>query len=532
MVDSYVPEKTREVGVKMSIILKDDKPIHQRARRLAPAKRDVVNAQLNEWLRDNIVQPSLSEYTSPVVMVKKKDGSMRLCVDYRKINTVIVKDRYPMPLVEDQLDALQGARVYSTLDLRNGFFHVPISEESRKYTSFIVPDGQYEFLRVPFGLCNSPAVFVRYINAVFGELIRKQIVLVYIDDLIIPSNDVETGLQKLEMVLSVAKDYGLNINWKKCSLLKTEVEFLGHIIRDGSVRPSEHEINAVAKFPEPASTKQVQSFLGLTGYFRKFIEGYSLIARPLSDLLRANVNFKFGDKERGAFEILKGKLCENPILKLYKLGAETELHTDASMFGFGAILLQRDDGDGKMHPVYYASGKTTPAESRYTSYELEVLAIVRALKKFRIYLLGLHFTIVTDCRAFSLTMNKRDLCVRVARWALLLEEFDYVIVHRPGSRMAHVDALSRNPLPVCLQVTVDRDNMTARIRKAQQDDEKVRRIFNLAEKKAIDGYLAKNGLLYKIIDDDIRLVVPKPLQSQLIRRVHENGHFAVGKTEA
>lgn len=533
MVANYIPERetnAKRTYIEMHIILKDEQPVYQRARRLAPTEKKIVNKQIEEWVQKGIVQPSLSEYASPIVLVDKKDGSKRLCVDYRKLNQKIVKDRYPLPIIEEQLDALQGAKIFSTLDLKNGFFHVPISEDSRKFTSFVVPDGQYEFLRVPFGLCNSPSVFTRFINAVFRNLINQKIVLTYMDDLIIPSVDLETGVNKLTRVLATAKNAGLEINWKKCALLQSRVEFLGHIVKNGGIQPSEKKTRAVVKFPKPTTIKQVQSFLGLSGYFRKFIKGYAFISRPLSNLLRDNVKFDFGTKETAAFEQLKIKLCESPVLKLYKIEARTELHTDASMYGYGAILMQQCDDDGEMHPVYFASGKTTQAEEKYSSYELEVLAIVKGLKKFRTYLIGIDFKIVTDCKAFAQTMRKKDLCVRVARWALLLEEFNYTIEHRSGKAMTHVDALSRNPLPECLVVRQD-NGITFKIRRAQQKDDETRRVFERTEEGKMSDYVVRGGLLFKVIDGDVRLVIPKKLQSQIIQQTHRNGHFAAAKTE-
>jgi len=532
LIEEYEPKKTRDVGLKMTILLKDDEPVYQRARRLSPLEREKVNVQINEWIREGIAQPSLSEYASPIVLAKKKDGSTRLCVDYRLLNKKIIKDRYPLPLVEDQLDLLQGARYFSTLDLKNGFFHVPVDEQSRKFTAFIVPDGHYEFLRVPFGLCNSPAVFQRYINIVFRDLIQSKVILTYMDDLIIPSIDCEIGIKNLQVVLKVASEAGLTINWRKCQFLRQRVEFLGHVIENGRVGPSEHKTEAVRKFPEPNSVKQVQSFLGLSGYFRKFVPQYSVIARPLTNLLKAESKFEFGEKERESFTRLKEILCGSPVLKLYIMGAETELHTDASMHGYGAILLQRNKDDDTMHPVYYYSGKTTPAEEKYTSYELEVLAIIKAIKKFRVYLLGVPFKIVTDCRAFMATMNKKDLCVRVARWALLLEEFSYIIEHRPGKNMTHVDALSRYPLPQCMLVNTHKDGLLARLEKAQQSDADVKKIFHLAKAQKIDGYAIRGDILFKEIDGDLRIVVPTSLRSQIIRQAHERGHFSVMKTEA
>lgn len=219
------------------------------------------------------------------------------------------------------------------------------------------------------------------------------------------------------------------------------------------------------------------------------------------------------------------------MLSLYRVGADTELHTDASMYGYGAILLRRDSEDQLLHLVYFASGKTTPAEEKYTSYELEVLAIIKALKRFRVYLFGIPFKIVTNCRAFTLTMSKRDLCVRVARWALLLEEFQYTIEHRPGRSMVHVDALSRNPLPACLTIDECEDGLTARLKKAQREDENIKKKLDEVQGGQLDGYIVRGGLLYKNVDSEIRLVVPKTMQLQIIRRAHERGHFAVGKTE-
>lgn len=204
MISEYKPNKTHETDVKMTIILKDDEPVYQKARRLSQYEKDIVNAQVDEWKKEGIIRESISDFASPVVLVKKKNDSRRLCMDYRMLNKKIIKDRYPLPLIEDQVDRLQNARVFSTIDLKNGFFHVRMDEASVKYTSFIVPDGQYEFLRVPFGLCNSPAVFQKFINTVYKDLIKQKIVSVYMDDLIVLSTDEDEGLKNLKIVLDTA----------------------------------------------------------------------------------------------------------------------------------------------------------------------------------------------------------------------------------------------------------------------------------------------------------------------------------------
>ncbi|GFX70015.1 transposon Tf2-9 polyprotein [Trichonephila clavipes] len=227
-----------------------------------------------------------------------------------------------------------------------------------------------------------------------------------------------------------------------------------HIIEKGTIKPSLDKTKAVQNFPEPKNVKQVQSFLGLSGYFRKFIQNYSIIAKPLSDLLRDNAVFHFGPEQQLALQTLRQKLSENPVLHIFKQGAKLELHTDASKFGYGAILLQQSD-DNKLHPVHYFSKKTTPQEEKYSSYELEVLAVIESLKKFRNYLVGNKFKIVTDCSAFQKTMSKKQLTPKIARWALFLEDFNYEIIHRPGKQMGHVDCLSRYPV---MTITYDERN--------------------------------------------------------------------------
>ncbi|GBN37420.1 Transposon Tf2-8 polyprotein [Araneus ventricosus] len=303
-----------------------------------------------------------------------------------------------------------------------------------------------------------------------------------------------------------------------------KVEFLGHVVENGTVRPSVAKTIAVKKFPVP-TVKQVQSFLGLTGYFRKFIPAYSKIAKPLSDLIRSDNPFVFEQPQMEAFEKLKKLLTESPVLIIFQQGKTTELHTDASQQGYGAVLLQEAE-DGKLHPVQYMSKKTTPAEEKYSSYELEVLAVVNALRKFCTYLMGNHFKIITDCSAFQRTMDKKDLVTRIARWALLLEEFDYEIVHRSGQRMQHVDALSRYPVAI-----ITSDTLTARLKRAQQEDEYTQSLRSMIGSNNDSDFFDKNEILYKYVDGRELIVVPRDMQTEIIKLAHEKGHFSAAKTE-
>lgn len=518
LVKSYKPIQVKEAPIEMKIILKDDIPIAQRPRRLSLHEQKIVDDQVEDWLQKGIVKPSFSEYASPLVLVKKKNGSTRVCVDYRKVNEKMVKDQFPLPVIDDHIDKLSGAKIFSKIDLKDAFFHLKISNECTKYTSFVTQSAQFEFLRAPFGMSICPNYFTRFINIIFREKIAKGYLLIFIDDLIISAETYEEALDRLREVMSVASEYGLLINWEKCDLLTTRVEYLGHIVENGTVRPSMDKVEAVMKFPELQTVKQVQSFIGLTSYFRKFIEGYSDIARPLTDLLKKDNKFKFEDEQRLAYELLKKKLSEQPVLRIFSPGLNTELHTDASQQAFAAILLQKDPNDQLLHPVYYMSKKTTDAEKKYTSYELEALAVVEGVKKFRRYLLGIPFKIVTDCLAFEMTLKKKDLTTRVARWVLLLQEYNYTIEHRSGTRMRHVDALSRNPY-----ISLVTRGVHEQLKKAQQADEELQAIMEIIKEKPYLDFYEQNGLLYK--GEEGRIVVPKVMDFEIIRRVHENGHF-------
>lgn len=383
---------------------------------------------------------------------------------------------------------------------------------------------------VPFGLCNSPAIFQRHIRAVFRELAIQNVVLIYLDDLIIPAKEEGEGLHKLKQVLRTASEYGLRINWRKCKLLVSRVEYLGHILEAGTIKPSEQKITAVTKFPEPTSTKMIQSFLGLTGYFRKFVPQYALIARPLSQLLKDGVRFVFGEEQKQAFE-LKTVLTRDPILKLYRVNAETELHTDASKHGLGSMILQKDGEDNQWHPVYYASWKTSEVEERYSSYELEALAVIKALRKFRVYLLGMPFRIVTDCKAFVQTMSKKDICLRVARWALELEEFEYTVEHRSGTSMRHVDALSSNPTECLMVEEMTQNALEAQVKQAQTKDSELQKIIESVKQSDQTEFTISNGVLYRRSQGALLLVIPKAMQQEVILRAHERGHFGWRNTE-
>ncbi|GBM35356.1 Retrovirus-related Pol polyprotein from transposon 297 [Araneus ventricosus] len=333
---NYVPHKTKTTDVELNILIKYNEPISHQPRRLPFSEKKIVRTQVVEWLEQGIVELCSSEYSSPVVILRKKNGTPRVCIDYRRLNKVVVKDRFSPPI-------------------NRGYFR-QIARITR-------------LRRVS-----------KYINTIFRPLINDSIVLLYLDGIIILSSSFEEGIERVERVLSIASEYGLEINFNKSHFLKKRIEFLGHVIEDGKIFPSTLKTKAVLNFPEPANLKQIHSFLGLAGYFRKFIPKYSTIARPLSDLLKKDRKFKFGEEERISFNQLKLLLAEKPVLRIYNPNYETELHTDSSLEGYGAILMQKSTDDKNFHPAYYMSKKTTDTEKKYSSYELEALAVIEATK--------------------------------------------------------------------------------------------------------------------------------------------------------
>lgn len=524
-ITSYKPNCHVKSRVQTKIILTDDVPVNITPRRFAPKEKQILEKTIEEWLKAGIIKESASEYASPVTLAPKKNGSMRVCVDYRQLNRKILKDCFPMRNIEDQIDSLKSSKVFTVLDLKNSFFHVPVEKSSQKYTSFVTHMGQYEFVMTPFGLSVSPASFSRFVADVFRDQIKRGIMKIYVDDVIIPSSTAEENLELLKEILVVAAENGIQFNWEKSQFLKDEVEYLGYVISNGGYKVSPAKIKAVSNYKEPCNAKELQRFLGLTSYFRKFIPGYALTARPLTSLLKKDSRFDFGETQRRSFEQLKERLVSDPVLKIYDPKAVTEVHTDASKEGYGAVLLQKGDDD-RFHPIYYMSKQTTSGEKNYSAYLLEVLAVVRAVERFRVYLLGIPFKIVTDCVAFKHTVKAKKLNATVAKWVIALDEYQYQVDHRAGDRMKHVDALSRAPV----MMTVG-DPLVEMIKNAQRRDERLQAILELVKTKEFDDYFVSGDILMKIVDGREVTAVPAELQTEIIRQAHENGHFGVRKLE-
>jgi len=428
---------------KMTIKLKDSTPVAYHPRRLAYQERVQVKKIIDDLLDKGIIRKSRSEYASPIVLVKKKNGELRMCVDLRDVNKKVYKELYPLPLIEDQINSLCHAKYFTTLDMRSGFYQMEIEEKSRHILAFVTPDGHYEFNRMPFGYINAPAIYQRAIDEALGEL-KGTKAFVYLDDVLVPSSTIEEGLQNLEEVLDSLATHGFSLNYDKCVFFALETEYLGVVISEGTIRPNPRKIEALRNAPQPTDVKSVRQFMGLAGYFRRFIKGFSQLTAPITALLKKNCVFNWTPECESVRQSLLEKLTDSPVLRMYNPNLPCELHTDASSIGIGAVLFQKENG--VCAPVAYYSRRTTDYESRYHSYDLETLAIVDAVEHFRAYLYGVHFTVYTDCNSVRATSLKKNLHPRVARWWVKLQDYDFSIEYRPGHKMGHVDYLSRNPL--------------------------------------------------------------------------------------
>lgn len=504
----------------MSLTLTSNEPFHFKPRKLSYYEKCKLREILDELIAKDIIRESSSEYASPIVLAKKRNGELRMCVDFRKLNKVTTRDHFPLPLIEDQLDLLEGKKYFTTLDLKDGFFHVKMHEDSIKYTSFVTPFGQCEYVRMPFALKGAPLKFQRYVTQIFKDHINNGDISVYLDDFLIATETIEHHFRVLRKVFELLVANRLELRLDKCQFLQTKLDYLGYTITEKGIRPTDRDLDAVTNFPKRSRrTKFPRPML-----FRKFVEGFSVVVKPLYDATRKNVDFQFGETENRAFESLKDRMMSAPILSIYSSQSENELHCDASAIGFGAILLQKKS-DRKLHPIFYFSKRTTDVESRYHSCELETLAIIYALRRFRTYLLGIKFKIITDCQALSLTLNKKETNPRIARWVLEMQNFDYTLEHRAGSRMSHVDALSR-------QILVVEDNsFDKNLSLCQGDDPSITKIRTELEHSENKFFEMRNGLVYRKQKGKILFYVPTALESSVLRKYHDQmSHVGSEKT--
>nr|AAO45752.1 pol protein [Cucumis melo subsp. melo] len=403
---------------------------------MAPAELKELKVQLQELLDKGFIRPSVSPWGAPVLFVKKKDGSMRLCIDYRELNKVTVKNRYPLPRIDDLFDQLQGATVFSKIDLRSGYHQLRIKDEDVPKTAFRSRYGHYQFIVMSFGLTNAPAVFMDLMNRVFREFLDT-FVIVFIDDILIYSKTEAEHEEHLRMVLQTLRDNKLYAKFSKCEFWLKQVSFLGHVVSKAGVSVDPAKIEAVTGWTRPSTVSEVRSFLGLAGYYRRFVENFSRIATPLTQLTRKGAPFVWSKACEDSFQTLKQKLVTAPVLTVPDGSGNFVIYSDASKKGLGCVLMQQ----GKV--VAYASRQLKSHEQNYPTHDLELAAVVFALKIWRHYLYGEKIQIFTDHKSLKYFFTQKELNMRQRRWLELVKDYDCEILYHPGKANVVADALSR-----------------------------------------------------------------------------------------
>ena len=428
----------REVEFTFDLI-PGTEPISIPPYRMAPAELRELKAQLEEFLSKGFIRPSISPWGAPVLFVKKKDGSLRLCIDYRQLNRVTICNQYPLPRIDELFDQLQGCRVYSKIDLRSEYHQLRVQEIDVPKTAFRTRYGHYEFLLVmPFGLTNAPAAFMDLMNRVFQPYLDR-FVIVFIDDILVYSGSSEEHSEHLRIVLQTLRERQLYAKLSKCQFWLDKVAFLGHVISAEGVSVDPQKIEAVVNWKPPKNVSEVRSFLGLAGYYRKFVEGFSRIAAPLTKLTRKDVKYDWVDACHRSFEELKNRLTSALVLALPNGRDGFVVYSDASRQGLGCVLMQND------RVIAYASRQLKKHEENYRTHDLELAAVVFALKIWRHYLYGVPCRIFTDHKSLQYMFTQKELNLRQRRWLELIKDYDCTIEYHPGKANVVADALSRRP---------------------------------------------------------------------------------------
>ena len=442
------------------IYLEDNaKPSREMQRRLNPNMKEVVKAEVLKLLDVGIIYPiSDSNWVSPTQVVPKKSGvtvvknandeliptrvttGWRVCIDYRKLNSVTRKDHFPLPFMDQILERVAGHNFYYFLDGYSGYNQIEIAPEDQEKTTFTCPFGTFAYRRMPFGLCNAPATFQRCMLSIFSDMV-EHFLEVFMDDFSVFGNSFDDCLHNLKKVLNRCEEKNLILNWEKCHFMVSKGIVLGHIVSSQGIEVDKAKIELIANLPTPKTLKDIRSFLGHAGFYRRFIKDFSAISRPICNLLSKDNSFEWTKACQEAFSKLKGMLTSAPIMQPPNWSLPFEIMCDASDYAIGAVLGQRNDK--RPCVIYYASRTLNSAQMNYSTTEKELLAIVFALDKFRSYLIGSKIVIFTDHAALKYLLTKKDAKPRLLRWILLLQEFDLEIKDKKGVENVVADHLSR-----------------------------------------------------------------------------------------
>lgn len=510
------------------------KPPNQKYYRLSYEEQAECKRQIEEGLSKGHIQPSKSPFGAPVLFVKKKDGTMRMCIDYRALNALTIKNRAPLPNINELLDQVNGAKWFTKLDLRSGYNQIRISPESIPMTAFKTRFGHFQYTVLPFGLCNAPATFQTLMNDIFREYL-DQWLIVYLDDTLIASRTLEEHLQHVEIVLRLLRKHHLYIKDSKCDWFKQKLDFLGHVISADGISMDTQKVQSILDWPPLTSSSEVASFLGLAGYYRQFIHQYSHIAAPLTELLKKEIKFVWGPEQQAAFATLKQAIASAPMLQYPDPDKPFIITTDASGKAIGAVLSQ--DHGTKPQPIAFYSRKLNSAEQNYPVHEREMLALIAALKHWRHYLQGaVRSRAYTDHASLKYFSTQPHLNPRQARWMETLQEFNVYIDYLPGRANVVADALSRRPdLLASITPASTLTDLLTNLKTAYTDTDSMKIMEDIKAGTSTE-YQLHNGLILRQNGTNRQIYIPPAataLRTQLLGEHHDSplaGHLGMDKT--
>ena len=539
-------------------------PVRLPPHRATPPMREIIEKETRDMLQQGIIRESTGEWTSPVVMARKKDGSWRFCVNYKRLNSITVGDRYPLPKIDDCFDSLAGSCIFSTLDLAAGYWQIPMKEEDKCKTGFVNHLGTFEFERLAFGLTNSPARFSRTMDILLKGL-KWATCLVYLDDVIAFSRTFRQHVQRLREIFCRFRSAKLKLKARKCHLFKPRLEFLGHDISRDGISPSAAKVRAIKEFPRPINVKTLLSFLGVASFYRKYYKNnFAVLAKPLYKLTEKEnrQTFNWRPEHEQAFQALKDAIADDITLKFPDFTRDFVVQTDAAQYGIGACLMQKQDNNS-LRPISFASRTLNKREVLYSTIEKETLAILFACETFYPYLYGKHFILQSDHKPITYLKINQHKNPRLGRWLMKLQEFDFEISHLPGESNVIADALSRSPLPdtESQEVTymISKDNIkstittleapitAAEIIDAQYEDPVMQKLMDkeLCKQGCVNSTLRtlyrhindifeENGILYlaEPNDEQCKIILPPTLHQAVLFELHNQptgGHGGIQK---
>lgn len=522
-----------------SIDTQDATPVKQRHYPCSPAVEKLIFEEIERMEKLGVIEKcNNSPWNSPVVMVRKP-GKNRLCLDYRKVNAVTKKDAYPIPIINGLLARLPNTRFISSIDLKDAYWQVPLDQDSKEKTAFTIPGkGHYQFNVMSFGLCNAAQTMCKLMDHVIPAELRKE-VFVYLDDLLIVSEDYETHLQILQQVAIQLTNFGLTINVRKSKFCFKELKYLGYIVGNGEIKTDPSKVEAIQSFPIPKTPKQMRRFLGMCGWYRRFIPDFATYASALTDTLKKSKSFLITDEAVLSFNKLKEAMLSAPVLISPDYSKPFSIHCDASTVGIGSVLTQTDD-EGHDRPIFYFSKKLNKHQRNYTVTELECLAVVESIKKFRPYIELQSFKVITDHHSLKWLMTQKELDGRLARWSLKLQAYNFEIEHRKGIQNALPDALSRDFIDA-LNIPEIQVDLNSQYFKSEEYLDLIKSCEDKKEQlpdiNVSEGFVYKRTVPYNgnPLDEDNawKLWIPKPLTTSLVQIAHQSSpalHGGIHKT--